>query len=101
MVRDPETPLNSYISYRDFEDPGLPIVPPFLTIVYSRISVRFLQMMSSTGDQTRSLASSVKRLWALGGFPAYYRGLTVCFILSMFPHLFIQFVQIGIIGSRI
>ena len=37
--------------------------------------------MSSTGDHTRSLASSMKRLWSLGGVPAYYRGLTVRVIL--------------------
>jgi solute carrier family 25 (mitochondrial phosphate transporter), member 23/24/25/41 len=35
------------------------------------------QMMSSTGAQKRTLASAAKRVWALGGFRAYYRGLGV------------------------
>jgi solute carrier family 25 (mitochondrial phosphate transporter), member 23/24/25/41 len=35
------------------------------------------QMMSSTGEPNRTLASAAKRVWALGGFRAYYRGLGV------------------------
>ena len=35
------------------------------------------QMMSSTEIPKRSLASAVKRVWALGGLKAYYRGLGV------------------------
>lgn len=34
-------------------------------------------MMSSTGEPRRTLASAAKRLWGLGGFRAYYRGLGV------------------------
>ena len=33
--------------------------------------------MSSTGDPNRTLASAAKRVWALGGLRAYYRGLGV------------------------
>ena len=33
--------------------------------------------MSSTGGPNRTLASAVKRVWALGGLRAYYRGLGV------------------------
>ncbi|KAF8579310.1 mitochondrial carrier [Ramaria rubella] len=43
------------------------------------------QMMSSTGDQSRSLGPSMRRLWALGGVPAYYRGLTIG-IIGVFPY---------------
>ncbi|KIJ56889.1 hypothetical protein M422DRAFT_238480 [Sphaerobolus stellatus SS14] len=43
------------------------------------------QMMSSTGDKTRSIASSINRLRALGGFPAFYRGLTIG-IIGVFPY---------------
>ncbi|KAF8529177.1 mitochondrial carrier [Hysterangium stoloniferum] len=43
------------------------------------------QMMSSTGDQRRTVASSMRRLWSMGGFPAYYRGLTVR-IIGVFPY---------------
>ena len=34
------------------------------------------QMMSST-ERKRSLAKAAKRVWALGGLKAYYRGLGV------------------------
>lgn len=39
------------------------------------------QMMSSTEGKNRTLASAAKRVWALGGLNAYYRGLGVrhCF----------------------
>jgi len=43
------------------------------------------QMMSSTGDKTRSAASSMQRLWMLGRFPAFYRGLTIG-IIGVFPY---------------
>ncbi|KAI0269139.1 mitochondrial carrier [Gloeopeniophorella convolvens] len=36
------------------------------------------QMMSSTGEPNRTLATAAKRVWALGGIRAYYRGLGVC-----------------------
>jgi solute carrier family 25 phosphate transporter 23/24/25/41 len=35
------------------------------------------QMMSTTGDQKRTLVAAARRVWQLGGVPAYYRGLTV------------------------
>src|SRR6266852_1817364 len=35
------------------------------------------QMMSSTESPKRSLATAAKRVWALGGLKAYYRGLGV------------------------
>lgn len=34
-------------------------------------------MMSSTGDQKRTLVQAARHLWSLGGTRAYYRGLTV------------------------
>jgi len=34
-------------------------------------------MMSTTGDQKRTLVAAARRVWQLGGVPAYYRGLTV------------------------
>jgi hypothetical protein len=34
-------------------------------------------MMSSTGQQKRTLLEAARKLWALGGVRAYYRGLTV------------------------
>ncbi|KAL0949489.1 hypothetical protein HGRIS_009543 [Hohenbuehelia grisea] len=43
------------------------------------------QMMSSTGEQKRSLASACRQLWALGGMRAYYRGLTIG-LLGVFPY---------------
>jgi len=43
------------------------------------------QMMSSTGETRRTLASAAKRLWALGGFRAYYRGLGVG-LVGVFPY---------------
>jgi solute carrier family 25 (mitochondrial phosphate transporter), member 23/24/25/41 len=33
--------------------------------------------MSSKGDQQRTLVAAARRVWQLGGFRAYYRGLTV------------------------
>ncbi|KAF8316024.1 mitochondrial carrier domain-containing protein [Cantharellus anzutake] len=43
------------------------------------------QMMSTAGSQTRSLMPSIKRVWALGGFPAYYRGLVIG-LVGVFPY---------------
>ena len=34
-------------------------------------------MMSTKGDQKRDVRTAARRLWTLGGFRAYYRGLTV------------------------
>jgi solute carrier family 25 phosphate transporter 23/24/25/41 len=34
-------------------------------------------MMSSTGQQKKSLIDAARHLWGLGGARAYYRGLTV------------------------
>lgn len=34
-------------------------------------------MMSSTGLQKRTLMAAARRLWAIGGIRAYYRGLSV------------------------
>lgn len=34
-------------------------------------------MMSSTGLQKRTLVAAARRLWAIGGVRAYYRGLSV------------------------
>lgn len=34
-------------------------------------------MMSSTGQQKRSLVGAIRHLWAVGGVRAYYRGLSV------------------------
>jgi hypothetical protein len=34
-------------------------------------------MMSSTGQQKRTLIEAARHLWGLGGARAYYRGLTV------------------------
>jgi len=35
-------------------------------------------MMSSTGDQRRSLGEAMRRVYNLGGMRAFYRGLHVC-----------------------
>ncbi|KAH8113244.1 mitochondrial carrier [Phellopilus nigrolimitatus] len=43
------------------------------------------QMMSTTGEQKRHVISAAKRLWALGGLRAYYRGLTVG-LIGVFPY---------------
>ncbi|KAI5124933.1 hypothetical protein M0805_007360 [Coniferiporia weirii] len=43
------------------------------------------QMMSTTGGQKRDVLSAAKRLWALGKFRAYYRGLTVG-LIGVFPY---------------
>jgi solute carrier family 25 phosphate transporter 23/24/25/41 len=38
-------------------------------------------MMSSTGENKRTLVSAIRHVWSLGGIRGYYRGLTVrsCF----------------------
>lgn len=41
-------------------------------------------MMSTTGGTKRELIPASKRLWALGGLRAYYRGLTVRFDLKVY-----------------
>ena len=41
------------------------------------------QMMSSTGDTRRSMVDAAKRIWGLGGFRAYYRGLGVRVFLAI------------------
>ncbi|THH14673.1 hypothetical protein EW146_g5689 [Bondarzewia mesenterica] len=43
------------------------------------------QMMSSTGVPNKTLMSAAKRVWALGGFRAYYRGLTIG-LIGVFPY---------------
>ncbi|KAI9512195.1 mitochondrial carrier [Russula earlei] len=43
------------------------------------------QRMSSTEGSNRTLASAARRLWALGGFKAYYRGLGVG-LVGVFPY---------------
>lgn len=34
-------------------------------------------MMSNAGGQKRTLIEATRHVWALGGFGAYYRGLSV------------------------
>ncbi|KAI6035174.1 mitochondrial carrier [Pisolithus orientalis] len=43
------------------------------------------QMMSSTGDQRRSLVEAMRRLYGLGGIRAYYRGLQIG-LVGVFPY---------------
>ncbi|EJF61198.1 mitochondrial carrier [Dichomitus squalens] len=43
------------------------------------------QMMSSAGGERRSLREAAVRLWQLGGFRAYYRGLTIG-LVGVFPY---------------
>ncbi|EMD40763.1 hypothetical protein CERSUDRAFT_111350 [Gelatoporia subvermispora B] len=43
------------------------------------------QMMSSTGTQKRTLLSAAHRVWGLGGFRAFYRGLTIG-LIGVFPY---------------
>ncbi|KAI0940015.1 hypothetical protein AcV5_001236 [Taiwanofungus camphoratus] len=43
------------------------------------------QMMSSTGQQKRTLLSAARRVWGLGGFRAFYRGLTIG-LIGVFPY---------------
>ncbi|KAG1872678.1 mitochondrial carrier [Suillus tomentosus] len=43
------------------------------------------QMMSSTGDQKRSLVGAARRVWQLGRFRAFYRGLTIG-LIGVFPY---------------
>jgi len=43
------------------------------------------QMMSSTEGTNRALALAAKRVWALGGLRAYYRGLGVG-LVGVFPY---------------
>ncbi|KAF9075717.1 mitochondrial carrier [Rhodocollybia butyracea] len=43
------------------------------------------QMMSSSGNQKRTLAEAAKHLWSLGGFRAYYRGLSIG-LIGVFPY---------------
>ncbi|KAF8505614.1 mitochondrial carrier [Russula emetica] len=45
------------------------------------------QMMSSTGGPKQSLALAAKRVWALGGLKAYYRGLGIG-LVGVFPHVY-------------
>lgn len=40
-------------------------------------------MMSSTGQQKRTLIQAAKHVWTLGGFRAYYRGLSVGKIIPL------------------
>jgi hypothetical protein len=49
----------------------------FLEIGIYPIETLKTQMMSSTAEPNRTLASAAKRVWALGGFRACYRGLGV------------------------
>ncbi|KAJ4478192.1 mitochondrial carrier [Lentinula aciculospora] len=56
------------------------------------------QMMSSTGQQKRTLIQAAKHVWTLGGFHAYYRGLSVKkFVFSILTGLHFSF-KIGLIG---
>ena len=59
-------------------------------------------MMSSTGEPNRTLLASAKRLWRLGGFRAYYRGLTVRYwLIALYwlgSHLEIWHYKIGLVG---
>ncbi|KAI0307316.1 mitochondrial carrier domain-containing protein [Multifurca ochricompacta] len=43
------------------------------------------QMMSSTEGSNRTVKSAAKRVWALGGFKAYYRGLGIG-LVGVFPY---------------
>lgn len=43
------------------------------------------QMMSSTGGQKRSLVDAARRVWQLGRFRAFYRGLTIG-LIGVFPY---------------
>ncbi|EPQ59905.1 hypothetical protein GLOTRDRAFT_34751 [Gloeophyllum trabeum ATCC 11539] len=43
------------------------------------------QMMSSTGEQRRTLIGAARRVWQLGGIRAYYRGLTIG-LIGVFPY---------------
>lgn len=43
------------------------------------------QMMSSTGDQKRSLVEAMRRLYSLGGIRAFYRGLHIG-LVGVFPY---------------
>lgn len=47
------------------------------------------QMMSSTGESKRTLIEASRRLWAMGGLRAYYRGLIVSACLAFIAHLII------------
>jgi hypothetical protein len=55
-------------------------------------------MMSTTGDQKRTLVAAARRLWGLGGLPAYYRGLTVRISLPWTLCIIKYVLQIGLIG---
>ena len=43
--------------------------------------------MSTTGENKRDVISAIRRVWALGGVRAYYRGLTVG-LVGVFPLVF-------------
>lgn len=43
------------------------------------------QMMSSTGDQKRTLVQAARKLWVIGGLRAYYRGLPIG-LVGVFPY---------------
>ncbi|KLO18028.1 mitochondrial carrier [Schizopora paradoxa] len=43
------------------------------------------QLMSTTGETKREFIPTCKRLWALGGLRAYYRGLTIG-LIGVFPY---------------
>ncbi|EIN10446.1 mitochondrial carrier [Punctularia strigosozonata HHB-11173 SS5] len=43
------------------------------------------QMMSSSGEQRRTLAQAARHVWDLGGIRAYYRGLTIG-LVGVFPY---------------
>lgn len=49
----------------------------FLGVGIYPIETLKTQMMSNAGEPKRTLASAAKRVWALGRFRAYYRGLGV------------------------
>lgn len=43
------------------------------------------QMMSSTGEQKRTLLSAARKVWGLGGLRAFYRGLSIG-LVGVFPY---------------
>ncbi|KIK68070.1 hypothetical protein GYMLUDRAFT_36899 [Collybiopsis luxurians FD-317 M1] len=43
------------------------------------------QIMSSTGEQKRTLIQAARHLWKLGGLRAYYRGLSIG-LIGVFPY---------------
>ena len=75
---------------------------PFCPLVVAIYPIETLktQMMSTTGETKRDVISAARRVWALGGMRAYYRGLTVG-LVGVFPWVLCHITLAMAVLSRI